>query len=729
MAAGRNIVGADVFDQNLEHVALLSNELLPSEYFTGGLAEFCHHAAYHCDIHSISMPIILLNVAATSTKKSGIWRSNTERFPLNLYSLLVGNSSFRKSKLLRLISHGLHVIIKSLPHKFQSSSDNLNNNFPVYNDATCAGIIASVNGCTRVLISEEADVLLPSIGAVLPSPFINKDVPAVKSEARVEMMKMFDGDFHMRKLKGGICKIDSFKHSFIGASSGGIIVTALQRKANGSQVDAFFERLMIWYLRPPPLMFVPESEKKTPEMQKFPSFEEFCIILGLFENLELFYDNDSDRRMVDFGNQYIALAYKQTDRYLMAKIGKTVQLTHRLVGLIQVLEWSWKIAAEYLRIYGCFTSSISEDFISSVRRIFKDLYGEYNDDKRGFMISMVSVEHGINISQALLEQYKIIMRLPDDPVRGVTSNNNNLQSNTTENFSMNIKLEKSKLKFSEHVRGILLFKSVMFTSTTLYKSCSVFRHHSENVNSVLQELAKRGLIIEFKNGVVSATKKATVYVKWFPNINDTVECQRFEQLLGEFNDDQLSSTSVVSCTTTVSLSPHKAAPQAAVLNYLKSSRYARLNLDFTGHTIVLENSLDDDAVDEDSNCSSVLLEGSIKANELPVAEIFCGYDKNIINSTNSSSADDKVTHEEPMIMSNSIANSSTTIQESVHITDNSHCSPVDFLSEQILTHVVQASDGGSCSSKRKSSERVQELNDDDVPLRIRIRSVRDGIGH
>ncbi|CAF2087160.1 unnamed protein product [Rotaria magnacalcarata] len=686
MAAGRNIVGADVFDQNLEHVALLSNELLPSEYFTGGLAEFCHHAAYHCDIHSISMPIILLNVAATSTEKSGIWRSNTERFPLNLYSLLVGNSSFRKSKLLRLISHGLHVIIKSLPHKFQSSSDNLNNNFPVYNDATCAGIIASVNGCTRVLISEEADVLLPSIGAVLPSPFINKDVPAVKSEARVEMMKMFDGDFHMRKLKGGICKIDSFKHSFIGASSGGIIVTALQRKASGSQV-------------------------------------------GLFENLELFYDNDSDRRMVDFGNQYIALAYKQTDRYLMAKIGKTVQLTHRLVGLIQVLEWSWKIAAEYLRIYGCFTSSISEDFISSVRQIFKDLYGEYNDDKRGFMISMVSVEHGINISQALLEQYKIIMRLPDDPVRGATSNNNNLQSKTTENFSMNIKLEKSKLKFSEHVRGILLFKSVMFTSTTLYKSCSVFRHHSENVNSVLQELAKRGLIIEFKNGVVSATKKATVYVKWFPNINDTVECQRFEQLLGEFNDDQLSSTSVVSCTTTVSLSPHKAAPQAAVLNYLKSSRYARLNLDFTGHTIVLENSLDDDAVDEDSNCSSVLLEGSIKANELPVAEIFCGYDKNIINSTNSSSADDKVTHEEPMIMSNSIANSSTTIQESVHITDNSHCSPVDFLSEQILTHVVQASDGGSCSSKRKSSERVQELNDDDVPLRIRIRSVRDGIGH
>ncbi|CAF1345928.1 unnamed protein product [Rotaria magnacalcarata] len=340
MSTARNIVSADVFDQNLEHVALLSNELLPSEYFTKALAEFCDHAAYHSDVHSISMPIILLNMAATSTEKSGIWRSNVERFPLNLYSLLVGNS----------------LISDAFPHKFQSSAHDNSHNFPVYNDATCAGIIASVNGSTRVLISEEVDVLLPSIGAVLPSPFINKDVPTVKSEARVEMMKMFDGDCHMRKLKGSISKMDSFKHSFIGANSGGVIVTALQRKSNGSQVDAFFERLIIWCLRPPPLMFVPESEKKKPEMHKFPSFEEFCVILGLFENFELYYDVESDKMMVDYGNRYTTLAYQQTDRYLMAKVGKLVQLTHRLVGLLQILEWSWNIAAEYLRINSCFTS-------------------------------------------------------------------------------------------------------------------------------------------------------------------------------------------------------------------------------------------------------------------------------------------------------------------------------------------------------------------------------------
>jgi hypothetical protein len=114
-----------------------------------------------------------------------------------------------------LITHGIQVISDSFSHKFPSNDGNNKSTFPVYNDTTCAGLIASVNGCTRVLISEEADVLLPSIGAVLPSPFVNKDVPTVKSEARAELMKMFDGDCHVRKLKNSVSRMDSFKHSFV----------------------------------------------------------------------------------------------------------------------------------------------------------------------------------------------------------------------------------------------------------------------------------------------------------------------------------------------------------------------------------------------------------------------------------------------------------------------------------------------------------------------------------
>lgn len=133
----------------------------------------------------------------------------------NNINIIFSCLAFGKSKLLRLIVRGLQVISDSFPEKFKSIDGSNKSNCPVYNDATCAGIIATVNGCTRVLISEEADVLLPSIGAVLPSPFINKDVPTVKSEARAELMKMFDGDCHIRKLKGSVSKMESFKHSFV----------------------------------------------------------------------------------------------------------------------------------------------------------------------------------------------------------------------------------------------------------------------------------------------------------------------------------------------------------------------------------------------------------------------------------------------------------------------------------------------------------------------------------
>ncbi|CAF1537373.1 unnamed protein product, partial [Rotaria sordida] len=588
------------------------------------------------------------------------------------------------------------------------------NNFPVYNDATCAGIIASVNGCTRVLISEEADVLLPSIGAVLPSPFVNKDVPTVKSEARVEMMKMFDGDCHMRKLKGNISKMDSFKHSFIGASSGGIIVTALQRKSNGSQVDAFFERLIIWCLRPPPLMFVPER---------------------LFENFELYYDVDSDKMMVDFGNQYTTLAYEQTDRYLMAKIGKMIQLTHRLVGLIQILEWSWKIAAEYLRINGYFTSCISNDFISNIRQIFERLHGEDNGDKRTFVVSVVSVERAINISQALLEQYKVIMRVPDDPARVVSAHSNKVESNAMERTSINHKLEKSKSKYGEHVRGILLFKSVIFTSTTLYKACSVFRHHSGNVNSVLQELFKMGLIIAFDNGIISSTKKAVVYAKWLPNVNDLEECQRFEQKLATFNDDLISADSIVACTTAISLLPHKANPKPAVLNYLKNERYAQLKLDFCANNLASEGAFDVSEAGEDSNSSSVLLEGLTKPNEVPLTGFFCSYDKDSITSTRTelhiSTNNGSVTNERRMVASKNIDNGNNSMQENINVIDSTHISSVSSLAEKGLMNTIETGQAYNYISKRKSIQRNEESDDDEdnMPLRVRIRSIHNNVDH
>lgn len=263
-------------------------------------------------------------------------------------------------------------------------------------------------------------------------------------------------------------------------------------------------------------------------------------------------------------------------------MGKMNQITHRLVGLIQVLEWSWKIVKEYLTINECFTGIISIEFISDVQRIFNRCYQRNNNDSCCFTAEVSSVQHAINISEALLEQYKVLMRLPDDMNRTNHANSTNLKVNVCEREIGNQKLEKTKNKMSVHARAILLFKSVMFTPSTLYKTAD-FKHHSENVNLLLNDLLDVGLLVAFKDGIVSTTKKAIVYVKWFPSVNDDLEYQRFEQMLSKFNDNEISADSVIKSTTVASLFPHKAVIRPIVLQYLKSNRYNRLHLKFDGN--------------------------------------------------------------------------------------------------------------------------------------------------
>ncbi|CAF1523671.1 unnamed protein product [Adineta steineri] len=208
--------------------------------------------------------------------------------------------------------------------------------------------------------------------------------------------------------------------------------------------------------------------------------------------------------------------------------------------------------------------SISKRCKSDVCKNFKRIYIADRNHKRTFVITVASVKHAINISETILEQYKLLMRAPDKNLRNIYSNDNNdncTKIDRMERTMINRKLERSKSKFNEHMRGILLFKS---------------------------ELLKVGAVVAFKDGVISSTKKAVVYTKWLPNTNDAIECQKFERMLATFNDEKICSRAIIESTITVTLLPHKAIPRPAIMNYLNDDRYARLNLNLNGNIVELE---------------------------------------------------------------------------------------------------------------------------------------------
>ncbi|CAF1345911.1 unnamed protein product [Rotaria magnacalcarata] len=224
-------------------------------------------------------------------------------------------------------------------------------------------------------------------------------------------------------------------------------------------------------------------------------------------------------------------------------------------------------------------------------------------------------------------------------------------------------------------------------------------------------------------------KKAMVYVKWLPNMNDPVECQRFEQILGTFNDDRISSDSVITSTTSVSLLPHKAQPRPITLNYLKNDRYARLKLESSANEVGSEGLFDVSGAEEDSNSSSLS-----NPNEIPLTGFFCNFDKNSITSTTSEPQipiiNDSIINEQRVILSKNINNDNCITQENMAITNNNHFDAENPFDNNEFIDTAAIRRLCNCSSKRKNTQNEECCEDEDgIPLRLRIRAHKKSDGH
>ncbi|CAF2921284.1 unnamed protein product [Rotaria sp. Silwood2] len=140
--------------------------------FSVALAEYIDHLASFNQMHNEAMVIVILNVVAVMCENSKIYRANKFPLPMNLYNLVVARSSYGKSPILDLVRKSIDEVVRYRPSKFKSASkDGEEFDQVVYFDEnTAAGLLSSLNGCTRFLITDEADVVLKKMGYTLPPP-------------------------------------------------------------------------------------------------------------------------------------------------------------------------------------------------------------------------------------------------------------------------------------------------------------------------------------------------------------------------------------------------------------------------------------------------------------------------------------------------------------------------------------------------------------------------------
>ncbi|CAF3328562.1 unnamed protein product [Rotaria socialis] len=189
-----------------------------------------------------AIPIILINIAATTCEQSYVFRANQFKKPLNLYNCVFAKSSYSKSPMLGLVQTSMLAVRNSRTMKFREVEDKLNGTShigDIFNEGTTAGLLDALKGCTRLLLTEEGDVILRRMGTFL-SPTITGCDSSLLDDCRAQLINLYDHpEQYSKKLKNSIVEA---------GLTGELVQPAIIRRAQNTLADALFERFLFWVL-------------------------------------------------------------------------------------------------------------------------------------------------------------------------------------------------------------------------------------------------------------------------------------------------------------------------------------------------------------------------------------------------------------------------------------------------------------------------------------------------
>ena len=118
-----------------------------------------------------------------------------------LFEIVFSCLAYGKSPILDLVRRAIDEVVRCRASKFKSvSKDGEECDQIVYFDEnTPAGLLSSLRGCTRFLITDEADVVLKKMGYTLPAPGSRE---WATNDCRSQLLTLYDRPHNFtRKLK------------------------------------------------------------------------------------------------------------------------------------------------------------------------------------------------------------------------------------------------------------------------------------------------------------------------------------------------------------------------------------------------------------------------------------------------------------------------------------------------------------------------------------------------
>ncbi|CAF1543645.1 unnamed protein product [Adineta ricciae] len=550
--------------------------------FSPKLAEDVDYLASFYQMHNEAMVIALLNVAAVMCDNSRIFRANKFAIPMNLYNLVVARSSYGKSPILDIVRKCVDEVVKVRPSKFKScAKDEKDSDRVVYFDEnTAAGLLGSLRGCTRFLITDEADVVLKKMGYTLLPPN-SRDYPT--NDCRSQLLTLYDRPHNfVKRLKLETVQVFDAKLNVLGAVSGDLMISALSRQASGSMADALLERTILWPLDGDVIPTF--SCTSTIDNKKLMSIEQFAVIMSFIENIHLYFATDANEQMILWCDHLkeTSATFKDND-HLAARFGKSVQNAHRIVGFMYIIELAYAIGAEYLTIFEEFPidGETSTEFVERIKEFsLKHLLDQHDQEIKHF-ITTDMVERCRDLITGNIEQYRLLMYLaPEERASEIKPTSTTLPFVPNERNMNATKKEKRIFKLQPRLPEIkscvLLFKSLIFTSSTLYTS-RIIKRSATILSLALTELVQSELLQVVKKGFYSS-KWTPIYIKRMPSTCSTADEMKFEEKLAAIGVEGLNLENLRDNSRDLVIDA-KGVISLDVIRWLQQPEYDELNLD------------------------------------------------------------------------------------------------------------------------------------------------------
>jgi hypothetical protein len=226
--------------------------------------------------------------------------------------------AYGKSPMLNLVQSSILSVRNCRPHKFRAIGDTMNGSNHInviFNEATTAGVLDALKGCTRLLLTEEGDVILKRMGAFLLPNFGGRE-QATGDDCRAQLINLYDHpDQYSKKLKNSMIEVKNSKlnilvsvkmflqnkNCFVEAGvTGELIQRAIVRRAQNTLADALYERFLFWVLAGDAI--ATDIIRPQWDFSRSPTMEQFAVIMSFLELIELHFENDANVRMIEWCN-------------------------------------------------------------------------------------------------------------------------------------------------------------------------------------------------------------------------------------------------------------------------------------------------------------------------------------------------------------------------------------------------------------------------------------------